>query len=127
MNDRRSRAAGAAAAPGGAATPAAGSAAAPGGGDCFLGLLYPFEDYKTFGYVTGTGLRVVIVMRDVLLREDNVRALFRSLHTAYVDAASNPFAPLDAPLTSPSFEQAVYKLVEASNAVIEYKGPSVLA
>ena len=89
--------------------------------------MYPFEDYKTFGYVTGTGIRIIIVMRDVLLREDKVRELFRALHKSYVDAISNPFAALDSPLAAPSFEQDVYRLVEASNAVVEYKGPSVLA
>lgn len=97
-----------------------------GAGDCFLGLLYPFEDYKTFGYVTGTGVRLVVVMRDVLLREDKVRELFRALHRTYVDAVSNPFASLDGPLTSPAFEQEVYRLAEASNSVLEYRGPSVL-
>lgn len=95
--------------------------------DSFLGLLYAFEDNKLFGYVTGTGVVIIIIMRDVLLREDKVRELFRSLHGCYVAAISNTFLPLDAPLASPAFEQEVYRLVEASNGTVEYKGPSVLA
>jgi hypothetical protein len=98
----------------------------PAGADNFLGLLYPFEDYKVFGYITATNVKVIIIMRDVLLREDKVRELFKALHRTFVDAVSNPFTPLDGQLTSPSFEQAVYRLVEASSAVVEYRGPSVL-
>jgi hypothetical protein len=71
-------------------------------------------------------VRVVVVMRDVLLREEKVRELFGALHRTYVDAFSNPFAPLGGKLTSPLFEQQVYRCVEASNAVVEYKGPSVV-
>ena len=99
--------------------------------------------------MTNTGVTIIAVVRDVLLREDRVRELFRGLHRLYVDAACSPLlgglgvsvgglgggggaggggGPAGAALgeerlTSPSFEEAVTRLVEASNGQIEYRGP----
>ena len=64
-----------------------------------------------------------LVVRDVLVREDKVREVFRDLHRLYVDAVCNPFVPLDARITSPAFEERVYRVVDAANAVIEFTGP----
>lgn len=36
---------------------------------------------------------------------------------------SNPFTSHDARITSPAFEEAVYRLVEAANETIQYTGP----
>lgn len=110
-----------------ATTPAAAAAAAAVGpapsASCFLGLLLPAEEHKVFGYVTNGNVKFVVVVRDVLLKEDKVITLFRSLHRLYTEAVCNPFAPLEGPITSPSFEIAVYRLVEAANATIQYIGP----
>lgn len=91
--------------------------------DKFLGLLFPVEEHKVFGYVTNSNVKLVVVVRDVLLREDKVRELFRNIHRLYVDAVSNPFASMDTKITSPAFEEGIYRLVEAANGVIEYRGP----
>lgn len=107
----------------GASGAAAGAAAGASSTDPFLGLLYPVEEHKIFGYLTNTNIKILVVVRDVLLREDKVRELFKALHRLYIDAVSNPFVDVEAPITSPLFEQAVYRLVEHSNAVIEYRGP----
>ena len=97
--------------------------------DPFLGLLMPADDYKLFGYQTPTGVRIVVVVRDVLLREDRVRELFRALHRLYADAACSPFAPAGyahgagggARIASPAFEEAVTRLCESAD--ILYRGP----
>ena len=52
----------------------------PSSAENFLGLLFPFEDYKIFGYLTNTNVKIIVVVRDVLLREDKVRELFKGLH-----------------------------------------------
>jgi hypothetical protein len=107
-----------------AAAAAAGAAAGGGGGgDRFLGLLFPVEEHKVFGFVSNGNVKFVIVIRDVLLLEDRVRELFRALHRRYLDAVCNPFTSHDARITSPGFEEAVYRLVENANETIEYKGP----
>lgn len=88
----------------------------------FLGLLFPVEEHKVFGYLTNSNVKIIIVVRDVLLREERVRELFKAIHRLYVDAVCNPFTPLDGKITSPAFEEAVYRVVEAANGSIEYRG-----
>ncbi len=74
-------------------------------------------------------MTIIAVLRDVLLREDKVRELFRGLHRAYTDAIANPFAPVPPAsgggerLSSPAFEEAVTRLVDAAHGQIEYRGP----
>ena len=72
----------------------AGTLAAPGTtrnpartmtNDLFLGLLYPLADIKLFGYVSATGLRIIVAVKDVLLKEDVVRELFKQLHRCVGD------------------------------------------
>ena len=114
-------------APAAGSTPAAPAPPAASGGvagaDRFLGLLFPVEEHKVFGYVTNGNVKFVVVIRDVLLLEDRVRELFRALHRRYLDAVSNPFTSHDARITSPAFEEAVYRLVEVANETLEYRGP----
>jgi hypothetical protein len=121
----------------GAGAAAAAAAAADGGGaatrDPFLGLLLPVDDMKVFGYASGTQARILVVMRDVLLREDRVRELFRGLHRLYVDAVCSPFSPagaaadaqpaaaLAAVLGGARFGAAVARLCESTDVL--YRGP----
>lgn len=93
-------------------------------GFSFLNLLLPVEDHKVFGYVTATSVRIIVIVKDVLLREDRVRALFVRLHQAYADAIASPFAPVgDAPITSPFFADAIDAVVAAHATAIRYAGP----
>jgi hypothetical protein len=89
--------------------------------DPFLGLLMPVDEQKVFGYLTSTGIRILIVVRDVLLREDRVRELFKGLHKLYADAISSPFAETDTRLSSPMFEEGVTRLCESADVL--YRGP----
>ena len=41
---------------------------------------YPVADLKLFGYASATGLKIVVAVKDVLLREDRVRETFKALH-----------------------------------------------
>jgi hypothetical protein len=117
-----------------ASAPAPPQPASPGGAetrDPFLGLLMPVDDLKVFGYASGTQLRVLVVMRDVLLREDRVRELFSRLHRLYVDAVCAPFSPAggaEAPaaalagvLAGERFGAAVARLCEQVDVL--YRGP----
>jgi hypothetical protein len=102
--------------------PPPGTAPPPAGS--FLNLLLPVEDHKVFGYLTATSVRIIVIVKDVLLREDRVRELFVRLHAAYADAIASPFAPVgDAPLTSPSFASAIDGVVAAHATAIRYSGP----
>jgi trafficking protein particle complex subunit 2 len=97
------------------------------GGGAYLGLLYPTERYRVYGYCAATHLKVVLVVEPLLLfadargggaaeppplpssssssswpRDADLSALCRRLHLVYVDAASNPFFVAGAPLEEDS-------------------------
>ncbi|CAI5487580.1 unnamed protein product [Closterium sp. Naga37s-1] len=76
-----------------------------GANEPYLGLLYPTEDYRVYGYVSNTQIKFIIVVDGLDLRESDIRNFFKRLHSAYVDATSNPFhlSVAAAPPTSPQF------------------------
>lgn len=103
------------------AEPRGPGAAAPQG--AFLNLLLPVEDFKIFGYVTATSVKIILIVKDVLLREDRVRNLFVLLHGAYADAVASPFAPVgNAPLDAPAFARVVDGIVAENATAIRYTG-----
>ncbi|XP_069758056.1 trafficking protein particle complex subunit 2-like protein isoform X2 [Narcine bancroftii] len=61
--------------------------------ELYLGLLYPTEDYKVYGYVTNTKVKFVIVVdsSNIALRDNEIRSMFRKLHNSYTDVMCNPF------------------------------------
>ena len=84
----------------------------------------------SFGYVTGTNISIITVVRDVLLREDKVRELFRNLHHLYSTTIVNPFTPIlshttheEEKLSNPIFEENLTRIIDAANGQIEYRGP----
>jgi len=63
----------------------------------YLGCLYTTEKQKVFGYVTSTRIKFVVIV-DVssgssvqLVRDNEVRQIFRRLHLAYSQLMCNPF------------------------------------
>ncbi|CAM6082304.1 unnamed protein product [Calypogeia fissa] len=81
--------------------------------ETFLGLLYPTEDYKVFGYLSNTKIKFILVTTDQDLRDADVRNFFRRFHAAYVDAASNPFHVPGKRITSPAFTERVSNIVKS--------------
>jgi hypothetical protein len=88
----------------------------------FLGLLLHVEEFKVFGFATATSSRIVVVVRDVLLREDRMRELFSQLHRCYAAAVASPFAAEGAPLSGAAFEREVARVVRAAGPQILYQG-----
>lgn len=84
--------------------------------DMYLGFLGPIEDYRVYGYVTNTSVKFIAIMQDSPVRESELRTFFNELHKLYVNAISNPFAPIGERITSPAFEKKVYSLVMQQNA-----------
>ena len=82
--------------------------------DYYLGLLYPIEDLRAYGYLTNCRIKLVLVVDDEEVREGEVKSLFRRLHALYVDTVSNPFHAPDSDLDAcASFRRQVERLVEA--------------
>eukprot|EP00658_Telonema_sp_P-2_P001645 TRINITY_DN1061_c0_g1_i2.p1 TRINITY_DN1061_c0_g1~~TRINITY_DN1061_c0_g1_i2.p1 ORF type:complete len:227 (+),score=74.80 TRINITY_DN1061_c0_g1_i2:98-682(+) len=46
----------------------------------YIGLLYPTEDYKTYGYMTQTGTKLVLVLTDTSANDGNINHFFKRFH-----------------------------------------------
>ncbi|KAJ1311538.1 hypothetical protein OPQ81_010022 [Rhizoctonia solani] len=77
-------------------------------GDCYLGLLHTMEDLAVYGYITPTRVKIILALAlaDYVVRDADVVNIFRTLHTAYAAALSNPFYRLSAQsdLKTPTIE-----------------------
>mmetsp|Transcript_24438 Transcript_24438/g.33563 ORF Transcript_24438/g.33563 Transcript_24438/m.33563 type:complete len:132 (+) Transcript_24438:145-540(+) len=81
--------------------------------ETYLGLLYPSEDFKVYGYATATNVKFLIVV-DAETTESVVRSFFDTFHTMYCNMVCNPFYSLGDNLTSIGFEHEVATLVSQS-------------
>ncbi|KAL2254896.1 UNVERIFIED_CONTAM: Trafficking protein particle complex subunit 2-like protein [Sesamum indicum] len=81
--------------------------------ETFLGLLYPTENYKVYGYLTNTKVKFILVTTDLDVRDADVRNFFRRFHAAYVDAVSNPFHVPGKKITSKVFAERVSAIVKS--------------
>jgi hypothetical protein len=81
--------------------------------ELYLGLLYPTEDYRVYGYVTNTKVKFIIIVEssNAALRDNEIRSMFRQLHHAYVDMLCNPFYIPGEEITSNSFEKIVSSMM----------------
>nr|SVE77342.1 EOG090X0HN8 [Daphnia lumholtzi]SVE77963.1 EOG090X0HN8 [Daphnia lumholtzi]SVE78592.1 EOG090X0HN8 [Daphnia lumholtzi] len=70
--------------------------------ELYLGLLYSSEEVKAYGFVTNTKIKIVIIIDSTnsLLRDNEIRAIFRKLHNAYTELVCNPFYTPGDPITS---------------------------
>ncbi|XP_076321414.1 trafficking protein particle complex subunit 2-like protein isoform X4 [Tachypleus tridentatus] len=77
--------------------------------ELYLGLLYPTEDYKVYGYVTNTRIKFIIIVESsyTTLRDNDIRQMFRKLHNAYSDVVCNPFYVPGDTICSKQFESIV--------------------
>ena len=71
---------------------AAGAAAAAGSKhEAYLGLLYPIEELRVYGYLTNSRVKLIAVVDDEEVKDAEVKVFFSRLHRLYVDTISNPF------------------------------------
>ncbi|KAK1305458.1 hypothetical protein QJS10_CPB11g02029 [Acorus calamus] len=81
--------------------------------ETFLGLLYPSENYRVYGYLTNTKVKFIMVTTDLDVRDVDVRSFFRRFHATYVDAVSNPFHVPGKKITSTTFAERVSGIVKS--------------
>ncbi|XP_055320100.1 trafficking protein particle complex subunit 2-like protein [Sitodiplosis mosellana] len=81
--------------------------------DLYIGLLYSTEYHKIYGYVTNSKIKFIIVVdsSNTALRENDVRTMFRNLHSLYTDAVCNPFYVPGEPLESINFDKLVRQIM----------------
>ncbi|ONM23209.1 SNARE-like superfamily protein [Zea mays] len=92
--------------------------------ETFLGLLYPTENYRVYGYLTNTKVKFIMVTTDLNAKDADARnstgscsspfpQFFRKFHAAYVDAVSNPFHVPGKKVASRSFGARVSTIVKS--------------
>ncbi|XP_077233052.1 SNARE-like superfamily protein [Tasmannia lanceolata] len=86
--------------------------------ETFLGLLYPAENYKVYGYLTNTKVKFILVTTDLEARDADVRNFFRRFHSVYVDAVSNPFHVPGKKITSTTFAERVSTIVKSFGSTV---------
>uniref|UniRef100_A0A1I8EGG0 Trafficking protein particle complex subunit 2-like protein n=1 Tax=Wuchereria bancrofti TaxID=6293 RepID=A0A1I8EGG0_WUCBA len=61
--------------------------------ELYLGPLISDQNFKSFGYVTNTNVKMIIVTEigDTSLKDQDIRSMFKRLHNAYCNSLSNPF------------------------------------
>ncbi|KZT72489.1 Sedlin [Daedalea quercina L-15889] len=68
--------------------------------ECYLSLLYTMEDVAVYGYVTPLRVKIILALAltDAVVRDVDVIAVFRAMHTAYRLSIANPFLKVNMPL-----------------------------
>ncbi|KAI9090441.1 Sedlin [Phlyctochytrium arcticum] len=79
--------------------------------DQYLGLLFAMEDLAVFGYITNTRIKFIVVigLADVVIKDQEMKNLFRKIHAAYMNLVSNPFYDPESrkPINSNRFEKSI--------------------
>ncbi|KAL4440534.1 hypothetical protein ABPG75_003535 [Micractinium tetrahymenae] len=85
--------------------------------DSYLGLLAAEEELRLYGFITNTRAKLVVAVDDPVVRDDEMRVIFRRMHAAFVDAVSNPFYAQGSPLTSPRFDASIRTIATSLGAL----------
>lgn len=79
--------------------------------DMFLGLLFPADEHRLYGYVTSTNIKLVLVVSDPAAVDRDIKKLFRSIHESYIALVSNPFYNPDSVIESKKFDSSMDALL----------------
>eukprot|EP00898_Chlorokybus_atmophyticus_P008511 jgi/Chlat1/8661/Chrsp87S08046 len=96
----------------------AAKSANPAVHDPYLGLLYPTEDYRVYGYLTSSRHKLVLVSgsspnaNNGTAVDPDFKPFFRKLHSLTVDAISNPFYVAGSRIASRTYDARVSALVD---------------
>ena len=52
--------------------------------DTYLGMLYPTEDFKVYGYISNTRIKFMLVVDEMLQKEDEMRMVGLSQSSAFL-------------------------------------------
>uniref|UniRef100_UPI00358FE5AE trafficking protein particle complex subunit 2-like protein isoform X2 n=1 Tax=Myxine glutinosa TaxID=7769 RepID=UPI00358FE5AE len=74
----------------------------------------PRVTYSRYGYVANTKVKFVIVIdsSNTSFRDNEIRSMFRKLHTAYTDVMCNPFYTPGDPIQSKTFDDVISSMMQ---------------
>jgi len=78
----------------------------------YLGLLFPTEEYKVYGFITNTKIKLIIVTDDADIKDIDLKIFFQKLHATFVNAVCNPFYIPDEKIESLRFDTIVQLLAQ---------------
>ncbi|XP_065181497.1 trafficking protein particle complex subunit 2-like protein [Sycon ciliatum] len=84
--------------------------------EMYLGILYPTEDYKIYGYVTNTKVKFIVIVDNTnsMNKDSEIKQVFRTLHTAYCENLLNPFYAPGESIVSRTFNKTIDSLLQPS-------------
>eukprot|EP00878_Enallax_costatus_P005501 GHUV01005773.1.p1 GENE.GHUV01005773.1~~GHUV01005773.1.p1 ORF type:complete len:140 (+),score=24.84 GHUV01005773.1:202-621(+) len=81
--------------------------------ELYLGLLFPTEEYRVYGYITNTHIKFILVLDEIIPRDDALQKVFRKMHNLFVDVTSNPLYTHGLPIVSRTFSEGVAAIVRS--------------
>ena len=85
--------------------------------DSYLGTLYPAQEHKIHGYITNTGVRMVMILDEKDGKDGSlVKAFFKKLHSLHAECVSNPFHRDGQPIVSKKLDRDLEALVRLWNS-----------
>ncbi|KAL0249302.1 hypothetical protein GEMRC1_004535 [Eukaryota sp. GEM-RC1] len=63
----------------------------PSRSSCYLDLLFPYQLFRVYGYVTPTDTKFILIIDDSNVTKTSVLEFFKSIHSAFMKVALNPF------------------------------------
>ncbi len=82
-------------------------------GASYLGSIAHIEDYHLFGYVSNSGVKIILCTDDgKSVSKLSMRSFFEEVEQAYVDYAASPFVDEEATIVSKNFSGGIKALVE---------------
>ncbi|KAK7203622.1 Sedlin, N-terminal conserved region-domain-containing protein [Myxozyma melibiosi] len=85
--------------------------------DSDFGLLFVQDGIAIYGWMTNTGVKIVLGFSSGEVIGSEIRSIFRAIHFAYISLVCNAFYSVDErrPITSRKFDLSVCRIVEAWN------------
>ncbi|KAK9457173.1 Sedlin, N-terminal conserved region-domain-containing protein, partial [Dipodascopsis uninucleata] len=98
--------------------------------DSDFGLLFVQDGIALYGWMTNTGVKIVLGFSSGEVVGSEIRGIFRAIHFAYISLACNPFYSIDErkPINSRKFELSIRRIVDAWNGtptVVSTRTPTV--
>ncbi|KHJ78903.1 Sedlin, region, partial [Oesophagostomum dentatum] len=86
---------------------------APKANEMFLGHLYSNQKYKSYGFITNTGVRMILVLEanNIDMKDLDVRGIFKRFHGLYCSAISNPFYVFGSEIQSKSLTRTAVQIL----------------
>jgi hypothetical protein len=79
----------------------------------YIGNFAVIEDYRLFGYIANSGIRIVLCTDDgEPVSKPNMKAYCEAIQQAYIDYAANPFVEEGATIVSKNFDARVERVTE---------------